>query len=333
MKVFLSWSGKDSQAVAVALHAWLPTVVHTVRPYVSAENIDKGERWSLDIAKQLEDTNFGVIVMTPENIVAPWILFEAGALSKSIERSRVSPLLFELSPSDFANSPLLQFQLTMFKKDDFRKLLNSMNNSAPENEKLSIEVLNKSFNRAWNELEDEIKKIKFSKPSAGVSPSPATPKDDKLDKILEELLTIARTQIKILRSPEEILPVDYLREIVVRARAVSDRIASDNAVPEIVLPSHMAWTDLDEGIRMLSRCILKMPSTLEGDFKNELMEGLRLIERAGRYLIERMGPSRNLDWHRDDFDDRHPLSRFKNETNRPRDLPRRSASSSNKLED
>jgi TIR domain len=261
MKVFLSWSGKDSQAAALALHAWLPTVVHTVKPYMSAENIDKGERWSLDIAKQLEDTNFGIIFMTPENLVAPWILFEAGALSKSIEKSRVSPLLFELSPSDLAKSPLLQFQLTQFKKDDFRKLLHSMNNASPDAEKLPLDVLNKSFDRAWAELDEEIKKIQFSKGSSAPPQVGANPKTDKVDEILEELLTIARTQIKIMRSPEDILPVGYLREVLSLERAISN-----------------------------------MPATMDGPFREELLEGFQYIERAGKYILDRMGFSKNQEW-------------------------------------
>src|SRR5271169_5743454 len=121
--VFLSWSGDSSKSAAQTLHTWLPTVIQNVHPYMSAENIDKGERWSIDIAKQLEETNYGIICMTPENIDAPWVLFEAGALSKSMERARVSPLLFSLGPSEFTKSPLLQFQLTVFTKDDFYKLL------------------------------------------------------------------------------------------------------------------------------------------------------------------------------------------------------------------
>src|SRR6476660_2121519 len=106
MKVFLSWSGETSKQAATALYEWLPTIMQTVRPYMSAESIDKGERWSIDIAKQLEETNYGVICVTPENKEAAWILFEAGALSKSIERARVSPLAFGVSAADFTNSPL-----------------------------------------------------------------------------------------------------------------------------------------------------------------------------------------------------------------------------------
>src|SRR5215510_4656397 len=108
---------------------------------MSAENIDKGERWSVDIAKQLEECHFGVVCVTPQNKDAPWILFEAGALSKSMEKARVSPLAFGVSASEFTNSPLLQFQFTLFKKDDVRKLLYSMNDAAPESERLSKDIL------------------------------------------------------------------------------------------------------------------------------------------------------------------------------------------------
>lgn len=94
MKVFISWSGSQSHHVAIALRDWLPSVLQIVEPYVSSEDIDKGARWSTDISKELEDSNFGIICVTPENIDAPWVNFEAGALSKSLDRSRVAPFLF-----------------------------------------------------------------------------------------------------------------------------------------------------------------------------------------------------------------------------------------------
>src|SRR5260221_13115017 len=108
MKVFLSWSGEQSKLAAKALHDWLPTVIHTVRPYMSAENINKGQRWSVDISKQLEETDFGVICMTPENLEAPWVLFEAGALLKGREKGHVCPLLFGVGGIDLTDSPLFQ---------------------------------------------------------------------------------------------------------------------------------------------------------------------------------------------------------------------------------
>ena len=212
MKVFLSWSGEWSKAAATTLHEWLPTVIQTVRPYMSAENIDKGERWSLDVSKQLAETHFGVICMAPDNLESPWVLFEAGALSKSIDKGRVSPLLFGLGPSDLTNSPLLQFQATVFKKDDFGKLLHSMNAAAPEAERLSQDVLVKSFNRAWNELETEVSKFEFVDTKRLSKIKHERPLDERTQQVLDELLNIVRSQMKLLRSPEELLPQQYLKK-------------------------------------------------------------------------------------------------------------------------
>ena len=162
MKVFISWSGDISKKVAESLHYWIPSVLQSIKPYMSAENIDKGGRWSLDIANQLQDTHYGIICVTPDNVEAPWVLFESGALSKSIQNSRVAPIIFDLVPSDLSNSPLLRFQLTQFNKEDMRKLMVSINSSAPDTEQIPDELLNRAFNRAWNELEGEIQKIDLS---------------------------------------------------------------------------------------------------------------------------------------------------------------------------
>lgn len=109
MKVFISWSGKRSEALAKALREWFPLVLHFVEPWLSQSDIQAGERWSVQVAKGLETCNFGVLCVTKENLNSPWILFEAGALAKSMEDGRVIPLLLDLDLKEISG-PLAQFQ-------------------------------------------------------------------------------------------------------------------------------------------------------------------------------------------------------------------------------
>lgn len=61
MKLFLSWSGTVSQRIAEALREWLPNVVQSVQPWMSSEDIEKGVRWSIDIAAELSQTRVGIL--------------------------------------------------------------------------------------------------------------------------------------------------------------------------------------------------------------------------------------------------------------------------------
>lgn len=144
MNVFISWSGATSHKVACILRDWIPSVIQAVTPYVSSEDIDKGARWSSDIAKELDGSGYGILCLTNNNVDAPWLNFEAGALSKAVDKSRVCPFLLHMERSD-VTGPLLQFQSTMANESDVHKLINSINQAFPEKEQLSEERLNKVF--------------------------------------------------------------------------------------------------------------------------------------------------------------------------------------------
>lgn len=116
MKVFISWSGARSRAVADALHWWFPMVLQNVVPFVSAKDIDKGSNWTVELARELETTQFGVVCLTRENLNSPWLHYEVGAITKSVA-SRVCPILFGVSKSD-VGSPLNQLQLTDLDQED-----------------------------------------------------------------------------------------------------------------------------------------------------------------------------------------------------------------------
>ena len=208
MKVFLSWSGHKSHQVALILRDWLPSVIQSIMPYVSSEDIDKGARWSTDIAKELEDSTFGILCVTKENLDAPWLLFEAGALSKMMDKSSVCPFIFDLKRAE-VRGPILQFQSTVFEKEDVRKLLSTLNKACGEFG-LKEELLVKTFEVWWPTLNESLEALKSEK-----SEEEKTSLDKSLrNEILEEILELSRTNQKILRSPDILFPPENFEYIM-----------------------------------------------------------------------------------------------------------------------
>jgi hypothetical protein len=128
VRIFISWSGDKSRKVAEQLRTWLPSVLpNGVETFVSSQDIEKGTRGLLEIAKQLADIDFGIIVLTPQNQTSAWINFESGALGGALGAGRVAPLLVDLSAAD-VTGPLSQFQNTSLgDEDDLFKLLADIN--------------------------------------------------------------------------------------------------------------------------------------------------------------------------------------------------------------
>ena len=157
MKVFISWSGPHSKKLGEALRDWLPGVLQLVTPYFTPSDIEKGTRWSTDIAKELSDSQVGILCVTRDNIHSDWLLFEAGALSKSLDKSHVCPVLFGITNTDLAG-PLKQFQTTEFDKGDIHRLLGVINGRVKEN-KLPQKTLDAVFEKWWPDLEVKINQI------------------------------------------------------------------------------------------------------------------------------------------------------------------------------
>lgn len=190
MKVFISWSGERSRLVAESLRYWLPKVIQAVQPWMSVSDIEKGTRWRTDIANELEQTTIGIICLTQENLSSAWIHFEAGALSKQQQNTYVCTFLYGLEPADI-REPLAQFQTTRAKKDDIRKLIQTINNALGER-KLPESEISESFDVWWPKLEERLDNI-----SAPIENSEPQRKERE---ILEEILGLVRAQVRDSQS-------------------------------------------------------------------------------------------------------------------------------------
>lgn len=187
MKVFISWSGTHSKRLAEALRDWLPGVLQAVSPYFTPADIEKGTRWSTDIAKELEESRVGILCVTRDNLHSDWILFEAGALSKSLQKSHVCPILFGIKNTDLAG-PLKQFQTTEFEKSDFHKLLTVINGQMGDN-KLPAKTVDLVFDKWWPDLESKIREI-----LADVEEIEEPIRTDR--ELLEEILQLSRNALR-----------------------------------------------------------------------------------------------------------------------------------------
>ena len=131
--------------------------------------------------------------MTPENQNSPWLLFEAGALTKHIKGRACGLLLAGLNPASMVG-PLAQFQHRIFIEKEFKSLLRDLNGK--QSKPLQDQMLEDIFQKWWPDVEKEVKnaiKIPANTPNKTV-------KRDSQD-VLEEILLKVRS---VEQSVEEL---------------------------------------------------------------------------------------------------------------------------------
>jgi hypothetical protein len=121
------------------------------------------------------------LCITPENLSSEWILFEAGALSKSMLDAKVIPLLFGLELSDLSG-PLSQFQALKIDQKGIMDVITAIN--AVSETKASEATINQLVPAIWSQLQKKIDDIPGQAP-AGKHTRPQ-------GEILEELVSQVR---------------------------------------------------------------------------------------------------------------------------------------------
>lgn len=199
--VFISWSGARSRYVADALRSWLPKVIQSLRPWMSDEDIGAGSRWLSEIAVELNQASAGIICVTPENQANPWLVFEAGALSKTLSQTMVCPLLFDLSQAQLTG-PLSQFQANLANREGVARILGTLNKALGDHQLHEPDLL-ETLDAWWPRLEARL----GGAPRVDVPPEKRGTND-----LLEEVLSNSREQLRrenirlgSLKEREEVL--------------------------------------------------------------------------------------------------------------------------------
>jgi hypothetical protein len=200
--VFISWSGRRSLWVAEALRDWLPIILEAAAPWVSAKDIDKGSRGLFEVTKALNGMKVAIVCLTPENQTEPWILFEAGALSKTIdEKSRLCTYLLGGLQNQDVKPPLGMFQHTKSDEEDTFLLIQTINKAINERP-VPEHNLRRRFDGFWPDL----KKRLDAMPAPEEVVEPSRPVEEVMAEILE-LTRAAANQRKKTDALDAYIPV------------------------------------------------------------------------------------------------------------------------------
>jgi hypothetical protein len=146
-KVFLSWSGRDSQRYATEWRRWIKKVFPDAKVFLSSSDIRAGADWRREVSKNIRQSKVGIIFVTSKNMSAPWILFEAGALAIAKRRRLVICMLPGASAK--LPSPLAGFQAVKADKPGSKKIFEEL--------KAGVGKPAAKFSLAWPSLEQSLR--------------------------------------------------------------------------------------------------------------------------------------------------------------------------------
>jgi hypothetical protein len=194
VKIFISWAGSDSKAIAIKLHAFVKKVLPTIDVFISTEDIRGGDRWFDVIGTALEDSDFGITVVTKSSLSRPWLYFEAGALAKRLGKSRLMPVLCGVGVDDLRDGPLFLFNAVHLTKDGIRGALKVIRDETSYS--MSDQDLDESFEVWWGHKGPDLVDLSFTK---GGSASPVQP-EPKLSEISAQIQQLSNTMNSMSRD-------------------------------------------------------------------------------------------------------------------------------------
>lgn len=192
LKVFISWSKEPSREVATSLRTGLLSVFDMVQPFVSDIDIEAGDRGLRVIEAALRGSGFGIIIVTPDNMEAPWLNFEAGALSKALgdDETRVISLLVGFTSMSQLTGPLVQFQARFATEEKIIDLFHSLGDQVGVKREIVTHRLSGWLPTFMSTIETALHE------------DPTAPPKRSSEDLLSELLDLVRGLRRDVSSPE-----------------------------------------------------------------------------------------------------------------------------------
>jgi tetratricopeptide (TPR) repeat protein len=246
-QLFLSWSGARSLYVARMLKELFEFVSGDFDVWFS-EEIPGGKRWSSEIARNLERSSFGVICVTRSNRLAPWILFESGALARSVATNDVCPLLIDMMPAELTG-PLSQFNCVELAQGGMRKLVTSVARSLVTEDLAKLALIEKRLDAGWEDFDDRLRSL----PDEPINPGPEVSDSD----MIGEILNLVRLQNNYLvqisdsnpaQQPDQVDAGNGLRALVqVTQLLASAKLKRDSNEYNLALQEYQKALSVDPG--------------------------------------------------------------------------------------
>lgn len=193
--------------------------------FMSKHDLESGTRWSDALARQLEGCNFGVLCLTPENLDKPWLLYEAGALTKQLAGKACGLLLGGMSPAQ-VTGPLAQFQNRQFTEPDIKQLVTDINQSLETPlEERQIDLI---FGKWWPDLNRDYQAAITTPVEAHAAPK--REQNEVLEEILVRMRTLERKMVEAPLSKSESRSQRKTRALLRKANDLS----KESVVIEVV---------------------------------------------------------------------------------------------------
>ena len=165
MNIFLSWSGNTSRICASIVKEMLEDCFgESINIFMSSEDIILGTNGITAIYNSLSSSEICIAFITPMNINAPWISFEAGVIAaKSSEfvskgHSIVIPLfLGKIDLNKFSKHPLNNFQYCDFSIDALERICETILNRIDCRDRIKfMKRINKKINQYYERISFKI---------------------------------------------------------------------------------------------------------------------------------------------------------------------------------